>query len=179
MHYSIVLWILISATAMNGFGQERQGESVDSASTKTLRIVDDDPIIFLNDVIANQGEVDAFDPMQIAFITIVDDTVGRDASPTGKQGAVYVYTKEYARSKYWNYFKQASPAYANAIPSPEQEREVAYILNGEVLELNIESELYDLIGANIRLQVIDGKELKKRFKVKNKKLGVMITKEGK
>ena len=162
MRYAILICILVLLTALTSNGQTSPGES----------------LIFLNDVKVNKGTVDAFDPTEIAFITMVNDTAALDvASSTGTRDAIYVYTKEYARGKYWNYFKQKSPAYANAIPSLAEEKNVAYIVDGEVLKDNIESELYDLIDAEIRLEVIEGKQLKKQFNIKNKKLGVMINTE--
>ncbi|HEX6893210.1 MAG TPA: hypothetical protein VF141_21015 [Chryseolinea sp.] len=137
-----------------------------------------EPLIFLDGVRVNKKAVEMVDPMEIAFITVLKDANAINAAgPEGKKGVIYVYTNEYSRNKYWSYFRSTYPAYAKAVPSMKDERDVVYILNGIVLEKNIESKLFELIETDIQLRVIEGKELKKQFNIKNKRVGVVIISE--
>lgn len=136
--------------------------------------VSDDAVIFLDGVNANKADIEDHDPTEIAFITIVK---GGDANHTtnSRKDAIYVYTKKYAREQYWNYFKSKSPRYAEIVQLPGLDTHVVYIINGSVLEENVESLLYDVNDSNfIDLKVIDEKELKKQFKIRDKKWGVVL-----
>jgi len=146
-------------------------------STDTYEL-SEDALILLDEVPVNKADMEEYDPTEIAFITIVK---GKDLhGPTGgSKETIYVYTKKYARQHYWNYFKSKSPRYVEIVPMPGVENDVAYILNGNVLEENIESLLYDINDSNFGdLKVIGEKELKKKFKVKGKKWGVVLTVKG-
>ena len=137
-----------------------------------------EPLIFLDDVKVDRSAVEAFNPTEIAFINVLKDANAiKAAGPEATDGVIYVYTNQYIRNKYWSYFKSTYQAYAKAVPSLEVERDVAYILNGVVLEKNVESELFKLINADIQLQVIKRKQLKKQFNIRNKKVGVVIDKD--
>ena len=134
----------------------------------------DDAAVFLDGVNVNKTEIENYDPMEIAFLTIMKSADSNQVA-RGLKDAIYVYTKKYARQQYWNYFNSKSPRYSEVVPFPGLENDIVYILNGIVLEENIESILYDINDSNfISLQVIDEKELKKQFKIKDKKWGVVV-----
>jgi hypothetical protein len=144
--------------------------------TTKARELSDESLIFLDGVHVNKADIEEYDPTEIAFITVVksNDLHG----PADGRDAIYVYTKKYSREQYWNYFKSKSRRYGEVIPSPDSGYDVVYILNGAVLEENIESVLFDVNDSNfIDLEVIDEKELKKRFKIKGKKWGVAVKKK--
>jgi hypothetical protein len=120
----------------------------------------------------------AVDPDEIAMIVVIKDPEAIQAKgEEAKNGIVYLYTKEFARSNFWNLFRNESPAYAKAVPSADF-REVAYILNGKVLTENYEGTLFSLSKENLEsIRVLNSKQLKKEFNKKSK-VGVVInTKE--
>ena len=144
------------------------------ADTTGVEEPTEEALIFLDGVNVNKADIEEHDPTEIAFITVVksNDTNGVGE---GRRDAIHVYTKKYAREQYWNYFKSKSRRYGEVVSYPGSEADVAYILNGLVLEENIESLLFDVNDSNfLELQVIDEKELKKQFKVKGKKWGVVV-----
>jgi hypothetical protein len=142
-------------------------------TTRSLEPAADTPV-FLDGVSVDKSSIEAYDPTEIAFITVVKNNEANGVSEENKD-AIYVYTKKYAREQYWNYLKSKSPRYGQVVPLPGAERDVVYILNGAVIEENVESVLFDINDSNfINLLVVDEKELKKHFKIKDKKWGVLL-----
>ncbi|UAY52476.1 hypothetical protein [Ferruginibacter albus] len=138
----------------------------------------DEPMYFLDDIRTNKSflENSGLTQNEIALVRVFKDSNairlgGKDA----KNGLIYIYTKEFARDAYWNYFKLKSEDYKNSITSLEIEKKVTYILNDKVLEDNYEGDLYSINDDNfIELKVISKEQLKKDYKVSNKSFGVVI-----
>lgn len=136
----------------------------------------DDPVFFIDSVNVTMVELQNYQPTDIAAVTVYKDTNAiKLVGPQGKDGAVYIETKRFARNKYWNFFKAKSADYLKAVPTPESDSSVVYILNGKVLKTNFEG---DLSGINdksfIELQVIDKTRLRSDYDIKDKPFGVVI-----
>jgi hypothetical protein len=144
--------------------------------TNVFKEPDNEPIFFLDSIRVNRGVLSSYEPTEIAFITVFKDTTAiQIIGQEGKNGVIYIFTKEFARNKYWGYLKSKSKEYLRAVPSTDNENNVVYILDNKVLEKDYESELFkldDKIFADLR--VIDKKTLSKDFKIKSKKWGIII-----
>ena len=136
-----------------------------------------DPVFYLDSIRVNKGVLAQYDENEIAFITVFkEDNAVRIAGNEGKNGIIFIYTKEYAKQKYWDFLKSKSIEYSKIIPDYNYDNSVVYIINNKVLEKNFESELFNLNEKNfIGLIIIDSKELKKKYKIKNKKWGILIS----
>ena len=136
----------------------------------------DDPVFFIDSVNVTRIELQKYQPSDIALVTVYKDTNAiKLVGPQGKDGAVYVETKAFARNKYWHLFSERSPEYLNAVPDPQSDSSVAYILNGKVLKENFEGDLSLLDDKSLtEISVIDAEKLKKDFNVLDKRVGVLI-----
>jgi hypothetical protein len=135
-----------------------------------------DPVFFLDSVNMTRIELQKYKPTDFATVTVYKDSNAiKLVGDQGKYGAVYIETKKFARNKYWNFLKRKSNDYLKAVPSPEDEKNVVYILNDKILKTNYEADLSVLNEENfIDMEVIDKKTLKKVYKISNKEFGVVI-----
>ena len=66
-------------------------------------------------------------------------------------------------------------SYLKAVPSPEDDKSVVYILNDKILKANYEADLSVLNEENfIDMEVIDKKTLKKVYKISNEDFGIVM-----
>ncbi|KAA5538730.1 hypothetical protein [Adhaeribacter rhizoryzae] len=137
---------------------------------------DNEPIFFLDSIRVNRGVLTSYEPTEIASITVFKDTTAiRILGPEGKNGVIYIYTKDYAKGRYWDYLKSKSKDYLKAVPSADKDQGVVYILDNKVLEKDFEGDLFNLTDSNFRdIKVIDKKTLKKDFKINDKNWGILI-----
>lgn len=144
--------------------------------TTVFKEPDKEPIFFLDSIRVNRGVLPSYEPTEIAFITVFKDTTAiRIIGPEGKNGVIYIFTKDFARNKYWNYLKSKSKDYLKAVPSSDNENNVVYILDNKVLEKDFEGDLFKLDDKTFGdLRVIDKKALRRDFKIENKKWGIII-----
>src|SRR5436309_1227285 len=107
---------------------------------KPLKKLDNSPVFFIDSVNVFRDELNNYDPLQIAMVTVYKDTMAVNLiGAEGKNGVVYIETKAFARNRYWNYFQSKSDSYLKAVPRPESDTSVQYILNNKVLKNNIEA----------------------------------------
>ncbi|HEU5053160.1 MAG TPA: hypothetical protein VFT78_08605 [Hanamia sp.] len=119
----------------------------------------------------------AYKPSEIAFVSVYkgDDAIAV-AGKEAKNGAIYITTKAFARNSYWNYFTSKSLDYKNTVPDLQTESKVIYILNGKILQSNVEATLFQINNTNfLTLQVINRNQLKKDYHISGKSIGVVIT----
>lgn len=136
----------------------------------------DDPVFFIDSINVTRIELQNYQPTEIAVVTVYKDTNAiRLVGPQGKDGAVYIETKRFAKNRYWNFFKGKSSEYLKVVSAPERDSSVVYILNGKVQRENFEGDL-SVIGENnfIDLKVIDKAELMNTFGIKDKLFGILI-----
>lgn len=136
----------------------------------------DDPVFFIDSLNVTRIDLQKYQPSDIALVTVYKDTNAiKLVGPQGKDGAVYIETKTFARNKYWHLFSEKSPEYLKAVPNPESDSSVAYILNGQTLKENFQGDLSMLDNKSlIELSVIDAEKLKSDFGAIDKKFGVII-----
>lgn len=137
-----------------------------------------EPAFFLDSIRTNSGflKESGITPTEIAFINVFKgpDAIAR-AGKDGANGVVDIITKSFAREHYWSYFKSKSADYSKRVPDLGTEAEVVYILNGKIIEKDKESPLFAINDSNfIRLEMIDGNTLEKKYSIVGKSIGVVI-----
>ena len=135
-----------------------------------------DPIFFIDSINVTRISIANYKPNDIASVSVYKDTNAiRLIGPQGSAGVVFIETKSFARSRYWKFFKGKSAEYYKALPNPESDSTVVYILNGKVLQENFEGNLSGINDNTfIDLTVIDKDRLKKDFDIDDKKYGILI-----
>jgi hypothetical protein len=135
-----------------------------------------EPLFYLDSIQVNRGVLNLYEPTEIAAVTVYKDTSAlKIAGEKGRNGVIYITTKEYARHNYWKYFKSKSSDYAKAVPSLKNEDNVVYILNDKVLEKDFEGGLFFIDNTNfIDLKVINKKSLKEAYNIMDKKWGIIL-----
>ena len=92
-----------------------------------------------------------------------------------KDGAAYIETKQFARNRFVRFFRSYSVAYDSLISKAGSDKEFQYILNGKVQDANYEGNLAlidkELIAG---LGIIDATQLKERYKITGKLVGVLV-----
>jgi hypothetical protein len=136
----------------------------------------DDPVMFLDSIRINRGVLSNFTPSEIASLTVYK---GNDAiklvGAEGKNGVVYIETKNFARQRYWTYFKSKSVDYLKAVPSPKNDSSVQYILNKRVLKENYEADLTSIDDKTFKsISIIDKEQMVKNYGITDKNYGVVI-----
>jgi hypothetical protein len=138
----------------------------------------DEPMFFLDSIRVNLGVLKLMDTSDLAALSVYkgQDAVnmrGNDA----KNGLVYVFTKRFAREKYWKYFQSKSDVYRLKVPDRATESGVVYIVNGEILTKGQEGTLFWIDDNNfIDLTLIDRDALEKKYQVTGHAIGVVIRK---
>jgi hypothetical protein len=136
-----------------------------------------DPIFFIDSIRVNKNVLQNYKPEEIATVTVFKDTSAiKIMGPTAKNGLIYIETKEFARNKYWNYFKSKSPDYAKIILSPKEDSTIQYILNKRVLKENFEGDLSSLNNKTFKgLTILKKTQLINGYDIHDKEIGIIIT----
>jgi len=141
-----------------------------------LAEVDTDPIFFIDSIKVNRAVLMHYKPNEIASITVYKDTdaIKRDGSEA-KNGLIYIETKEFAKNKYWSYFKSKSTAYEKLVVSPDMDLSIQYILNNRILKENYEGDLSAINDKIFKSIIIINKaQLAKDYGITDKEYGVII-----
>ncbi|RYE59020.1 MAG: hypothetical protein EOP48_02165 [Sphingobacteriales bacterium] len=135
-----------------------------------------DPVFFIDSVNVTRVELQDYQPTDIALLTVYKDTNSiKLVGPQGRDGAVYIETKKFARNRYWRFFVRKSSEYLKVVPSPQSDSSVVYVLNGKVLTTNFEGELAGISDTSfIDLQVIHKAKLLTDYGINNKSVGIII-----
>lgn len=165
MKYALVL--TFSIASLFAFGQKPK---------KVLKKLGNDPVFFIDSVNVDKSELSKYQPEMTAKVSVYKDSDAINlVGPDGKDGVVYIETKVFAKTRYWNYFKSKSEEYSKIVPTPESDSSIQYILNDRILTKNFEGDL-SLINDEIfkEIKVIDKDTLQKDFNITDKSYGVII-----
>jgi hypothetical protein len=138
------------------------------------------PLMFLDSVRITKDELEEqYEPTDMAAVTVYKDTNAiKLIGPEGRNGVIYFETRKFARNRYWNLFSTRSAEYKKAVPNPESDSTVAYILNGKVLTGSFEGTLSTINEKNLlEFKVIGKKTLSTDYGVADKAVGVVIKAE--
>jgi len=134
------------------------------------------PLFFMDSVRISQEGLKRFDPTEIAMVSVYKDSHAiAVAGPAAVNGAVFIFTKKYARIRYWNFFVLRNEDYKKAVPSPGSESSVVYILNGKLLKDNFEGDLLAVDEVSfVSLSIITERELNRDYHVEGRAYGIVI-----
>lgn len=146
---------------------------------RVLKKLGEDPLYFIDSVNVDKSEVLKYDSKDIGIITVVKkDNAIKLLGEDGKDGAIYIETKIFVKSRYWKFFSSKSKEYSEIVKSPENDTTIQYILNKRILENNFEGDLA-LIDNKIfkSITIINKQELIDKYNIYNKEFGVIIISE--
>ena len=164
MKYSIFL--LLTLSCFNIFGQVSNAQV-----SKTVY-----PVVYIDNIKSDVKEMHKINPADIIDVAVFKgDAAINKIGPSGKDGLIYVQTRNFVRNNYWKFLSSKSPEYAGAVATSNEANDVQYVLNGHLITTNIEKTMGALTDKNFRsLVVINKEELNKEYKVKDKKYGIII-----
>lgn len=162
-----ILLFVFSIVSMSVFAQSPK---------RAIKKLGNDPVFFIDSINVDKEELGKYNPQEIATVSVYK---GKEAialvGPEGKDGAVYIETKVFGRTKYIRYFASKSPEYAKIIDSPQKDSSVQYVLNQRVLKDNFEGDLSLIDDKTFKsIKVIDKMTLQKMYQVMDKEYGVII-----
>lgn len=151
--------------------------SFSQSPKRALKKLGSEPVYFMDSVNVEKSELMKYDPNEIALVTVLTSKEAIDIlGEYGKDGAVYIETIPFAKSRYWKYFSSKSSEYRALVPIVTQDSTVQYIMNDKVQDKNFEGNLA-LIDDKVfkEIKIITSQELQKQYGIKNKVAGVIIT----
>lgn len=134
-----------------------------------------EPMYFVDSIRTNESFIrKEYDPSEFAAVRVVKgENAIKIGGQEGRNGVIYIYTKNYAREKYFNAFRTKSKEYNKSVTSPDQ-FDVVYILNGKVLKENYEIDLFEAAAdPSLEIEIIDRNQLRHKFGKKGK-IGVLL-----
>lgn len=146
-------------------------------STEELNKIGRNPIILIDSVRINNDEIQNYDPKEIAILSQYTGNQALELFPEGgNDGVIYIETKKFSKKRFENYFKTKSKEYRNLLSRGIDDTKIQYILNNKVLTTDFEGDLASINDNFFKsLKVIDRKELQKKFNLKDKDYGIIIT----
>ena len=147
--------------------------------TKPSTNLGENPVFFIDSLSVAKEIFMKFDSNRISSLTVVNkneaiEMLGDD----GKDGAVYIETKEFCKKRYWTYFSSKSSEYSQLVASPFTDENVQYILNDRVLKSGSEGIL-SLVNDRVfkSITFISKEELQKKYEIEDKDFGFLIESE--
>lgn len=145
---------------------------------KAIKKLGENPVFVLDSVEIDNSVIQATDPKSIASVTMYyDEEATQLFGDRGKDGVVFIETKNFAVKRYTTFFRKHSPQYDSLISNNVDDSNFQYILNDRVLTENFEGDLA-IIDSEIfiDLKIISKKELNKKYKEidDKKELGILI-----
>lgn len=136
-----------------------------------------EPLFFIDSVKVPGATLQSLQPTDIAMLNVYKDSSKvSQFGAEGKNGVIYIETKKFVRTRYWNLFKSKSIGYAKAVPHPNTDSTIVYFLNGKILENNLEDNLSKVDAAtSLEIKIIDKQTLLTDFAITGKRLGVLIS----
>jgi len=135
-----------------------------------------DPVFFIDSIQVNKTVLQSYNPNEIASITVYKSADAIRRMKKATNGLIYIETKEFAKNRYWEYFKSKSQEYAKIVPSLDSDMNVQYILNKRILKNNFEGDLATINDKIFKgIQIIDKQQLMRDYNIKDKEFGVIIT----
>jgi hypothetical protein len=146
---------------------------------RALKKLGADPVFFMDSINVDKSDLMKYDPSSIALVTVLKAKEAMAIiGDEGKDGAVYIETIPFAKSRYWRYFCSKSTDYKTLVPVAVQDTTVQYILNDKILDKNFEGNLA-MIDDKIfkEIKVLSKEDLQKQYSIQNKEAGVVIRSE--
>jgi len=115
-------------------------------------------------------------PNTIAAVSVYkDSTAIKLLGEQGKNGAIYVETKSFAKKRFRKYLSNKSAEYKKLFPNVDSDATAVYVLNGKVKTDNFEGDLALIDDTTFKsIKIIDRKKLSKDYKIVDKEYGIII-----
>jgi hypothetical protein len=162
--------LLLTVSALSVLGQNPK---------KSIKKLGSNPVFFVDSINVDKSELQNYQPTDIATVSVYKDSNAiKLVGPDGKDGAVYIETKTFAKKRYWTYFSSKSGEYAKLVPAPGSDTLIQYILNKHVLTTNFEGDLA-LINDSIfkKITILDKETITNQYHITDKEYGVLIESE--
>jgi hypothetical protein len=135
-----------------------------------------DPVFFIDSIQVNKRLLQNYNPNDIASVTVYKNANATTRVKSATNGLVYIETKNFARLRYWKYFKSKSGNYAKIVTSPESDSTIQYILNNKILKENFEADLAAIDNKTYRgIKIISKQQLVHDYNIMDKDYGVLIS----
>ncbi len=146
---------------------------------RILKKIGNNPIFYIDSVNVEKDELQKYDPENISSVTVYKDKEALELfGEDGKDGVIYIETKDFSKRRYWSFFQSKSEDYKKLLPSPLLDANVQYILNEKILEKDFEGTLATINNKVFKSITILSKEvLLKKYKIQDKDFGVLIISE--
>ncbi|MDJ1472724.1 hypothetical protein QNI19_03105 [Cytophagaceae bacterium DM2B3-1] len=152
------------------------GQVIAQKPEKAVKKLGANPVFMLDSTQVNQSALNGIDPNTIAIVNMFYDKEAVDLlGEKAKDGAVYMETKGFARSRFIRFFRSYSASYDSLIAKIGSDKDFQYILNDKIQEENYEGNLALVDNDNILgLEVIDATQLKNKYNITNKLVGIAV-----
>ena len=78
-----------------------------------IKKIGNDPVYFIDSVNVEQSEMMNYDPSEISIVNVYKDKDALELmGDEGKDGVIYIETKNFVKKRYWRYFCTKSNEYA-------------------------------------------------------------------
>jgi hypothetical protein len=135
-----------------------------------------DPVFFIDSVNVDKSELKNIRPTDVAIVSVYKDSNAiRLVGPEGKDGAIYIETKVFAKRKYWSFLCSKSDEYLKIVPDPASDTAIQYILNKRILTTNFEGDLALINDSTFkRITILDSSVLQSQYHISGKEHGVLV-----
>jgi hypothetical protein len=148
----------------------------DAADDAVILFNPNDPVFFLDSIRVNRGVLENYKPSEFASVTVFKgaSAISR-VGPEGKNGVIYFETREFAKQRYWKYFKSKSANYVKIVSRSGSDSSIQYILNKLPLRDNYEADLAAINDKTFKsITIINKQQLTKDYGITDKDYGVII-----
>lgn len=162
------LFILIFLASNFCFGQNSENE---------FKNIPKNPVYFLDSVKITSVEMANLNAQDFTLITVQNEKEMLESLQDGtKDGAIYIETRKFAKKRFVKFFNSKSKDFRKIYSLENDDSKFAYILNGKALSGNFEGGLASIKDEDLQsLQVVNKKELQKKYSISGKDYGILIT----
>jgi len=134
------------------------------------------PVIIVDSVRLTHEQFMDFDPNTIASLTVLTDTDATNHyGPDAKDGVALIQTRAFARKHYIAFLRKKSHAYDSLYTVAKSDSTFQYIINDKIQTGNFEGNVAMLDDwLFISLTVLTEEQLKTKYNITGKKVGILI-----
>ena len=179
MQKIIVTALLMALSCGSAFCQLTAKDS--SAKETVSSIIRKDPLLIMDGATIIRDSLKNTNPEDIADITVLKEKTATVLyGDKGKNGAIIIETKKFARAKYIKFLRDSSAQYDSLYRQAGSDSSFQYVLNGKALKQNTEGSLAALSSQKLMdVKILNRQQLKDSLGIDDKQYGVVIISEEK